>query len=170
VRSVLIARLQDGTAAVIEALYENPSAVTPIFCGDPQAFIASLALVFTSQAKPKRNIIKLRLLYLISHFWPATEPSNRDEIFHQILFSFLLFTKARQKTAEFVWDLVGERFRKATELSALNWLNGCEALVKAEMAKAEQTDTVELMNQINFTISSKIAGELKSTFQATMVG
>jgi U3 small nucleolar RNA-associated protein 10 len=143
---------------VIEALYDNPSAVTPIFCGDPKSFLASLSLALASQEKPKRNIIKLHLLYLGSHFWDATEASTHDEIFHRILFPFLLFTKSRQKTAELVWDLVGD-FPKATESSALNWLDGCDALVKTEMAKTEQTDTVELMNQINFSVSSKVAGE-----------
>ena len=159
-RSVLIARLQDSEVAVIEALYEDPLVVTPIFCEDPTSFVASLCLAFASQAKSKRNITKLHLLYLATHFLPAVaEPSIQNEIFHQILFPFLLFTKSRQKMAELVWDLVG-RFPKATESSALNWLDGCDSLVKTEMLKAEHTDAVELMNQINFSFSSKIAGEL----------
>jgi U3 small nucleolar RNA-associated protein 10 len=165
-RSALISRLQDSALGVIEALYENPAAVTPIFCGDPKSFVASLYLAIASQEKLKRNIVKLHLLYLASHFWPAAEASTHDEIFHRLLFPFFLFTKSRQKTAELVWDLVGERFRKATKSSALDWIDGCDALVKTEMAKAEQTDAVELMNQINFSISSKIAGELQSTFEA----
>jgi len=142
---------------VIEALYENPAAVTSLFCGDPKSFVATLFLALASQEKPKRNIIKLHLQYLTSHFWPATETSTHDEIFHRILFPFLLFTKSRQKTAELVWDLVGDRL--PTESSAFIWLDGCVALVKAEMAETEQTDGVELMNQINFSVSSKIAGE-----------
>ena len=84
----------------------------------------------------------------------------RDEIFHRILFPFLLFTKSRQKTAELVWELIRDRHPKATESSGLSWIDGCDALAKTELAKTEQTDAVELMNQINFSISSKIAGEL----------
>ena len=119
-----------------------------------------MSLALTSPEKPKRNIIKLHLQYLTSHFWPATETSIHDEIFHRILFPFLLFTKSRQKTVELVWDLIGDRLLNGTESgSTLNWLDGCVALIKTEMAKTEQTDGEELMNQINFSVSSKIAGE-----------
>ena len=168
-RGVLIARIQDDTPTVLEALYENPTAVTPVFTGDSKSFIASMSLALSSQAKPKRNIVKLHLHYLAAHFWPIVDFSSQAEIFHQILFPFLLFTKPRQKTAELVWDLVGEHFPIAAGPNALAWLDGCDVLVRTEMAKAEQTDAVEVMNQVNFSISSKIAGELKAILEANVV-
>ena len=161
-RDILIARLQDDAPTVIEALYENPAAATLVFTGDSKSFIASMSLALSSQAKPKRNIVKLHLHYLAAHFWPVADFSQQTEIFHQILFPFLLFTKPRQKTAEMVWGLVGEHFPTTAASNALSWLDGCDVLVRMEMAKVEQNDTVELMNQVNFSISSKIAGELEA--------
>jgi U3 small nucleolar RNA-associated protein 10 len=128
-----------------------------------------LSLALAYQEKPKRNIIKAHLRYLVSHFWSSTEPSTQDEIFHRILFPLLLFTKPRQKTAELVWDLIGGQFSKATGSNALDWLDGCDTLVETEVAKAEQIDAVDSMTQINSYISSKIAGELKLAFRATTI-
>lgn len=155
---MLIARLQDSHVTVLEAVYENPVAITPLFCGDCKSYIASLSLALNSQPKLKRNIVRLHFAYLSSYFWPAADPATRDEIFHRILFPFLLFTKSRQKTAEYVWDLVGKCFSEKASSSALNWLNGCAALVKAQVTPDEGADHIELMNQINFSVSTKIAG------------
>jgi hypothetical protein len=55
--------------------------------------------------------------------------------------------------------MICDRLSKATESSAFDWLDGCFTLVKTEMAKAERTDSVEMMNQINLSVTSKIAGD-----------
>lgn len=72
--TIRTAPLQDTSGEVIEVL----SAVTSLFCGDPESFVASLSLAISN--------------------WPATETLRHDEIFHRILFPFLLITKSRQKT------------------------------------------------------------------------
>lgn len=150
--------MQDSHETVLEALYEIPAVVTPLFCGDCKSYIASLSLALNSSSKLKRHIVRLHFAYLSTYFWPAADPATRDELFHRILFPFLLFTKPRQKTAELVWDLVGRNFSEKYSSSALNWLDGCAALVKAQLTPAGGADHLELLNQLNFSVSTKIAG------------
>ncbi|KAF8966928.1 armadillo-type protein [Flammula alnicola] len=162
IRSVLVARVQDSNTEVLEALYENPAAITPLFASEPKEYLSSLSLAMASQGKPKRNILRLHLTYLASSFWTSTDSSTQEEIFHQIFFPFLLFSKSRQKTAELVWDIFGTHLSQSVGSSITEWLAGCEAFVKAEAA-SEGKDSVDLMNQTNFNVAAKIAENIMSS-------
>ncbi|PPQ90282.1 hypothetical protein CVT25_013107 [Psilocybe cyanescens] len=155
IRGILIARLQESNVSVLEALYANPPAVTPIFASDPKSFLSSLSLAMDSDSKPKRNIFRLHLSYLASSFWKAVDPAIQTEIFHLILFPFLLFSKPRQKTAELVWDVIKEHF---PETISLEWLNGCAQVVKSE--NTEGAEVVDFMNDINFNVAEQMAGNI----------
>lgn len=162
VRGIFCARLQDTTASVLEELYSNPSVITPIFASDSKAYLSNLSLAIDSQSKTKRNILRLHFLYLTQFFWSATETSVREEAFHQIIFPFLLFSKPRQKTAELVWDLIGEHIMKTSESLSIEWLDDCIALVKSA-ATTQDTDSVDVMNQLNQSVAEKIAGKVSSS-------
>jgi len=155
---VLISRLQDPSAIVLEALYSKPSAITPIMLSDSTTYISSLCASVSSQAKHKRAILRLHLSHLASHLWTIADPSIRDDIFHRILFPFLLFTKPRQKTAELVWDIIGEHLSETSSSNTLTWLLDCATLVKTQTIASDGTESVDLMNQVNFDVSAKIAG------------
>lgn len=142
----------------MEALYENPETITPIISSDPQAYISSLSLAICAVEKPKRNVLRFHFTYLASHFWTTTESSTQELIFHQLIFPFLLFTKSRRKTTELVWEIIGENLSQSPRTSVADWLAGCTVLAKAEEA-LEGRDSVDGLNQINLSISAKIAGK-----------
>ncbi|KAF4611649.1 hypothetical protein D9613_003824 [Agrocybe pediades] len=149
IRGILSTRLQDTSITVLEALYSNPFVITPIFASDPSLYISNLSLAIDSQAKTKRNVLRLHFSYLTQSFWAAVDSSVQEQVFHQIIFPFLLFSKPRQKTAELVWDSIDEH---------IEWIQGCAALVK--QAPAEGTDPVDHMNQVNYEVADKIADNI----------
>ncbi len=109
-----------------------------------------------SQTKLKRNLVRLHLGYLASSFVGETDASTQEEIFHQILFPSLLFSKSRQKTTELVWDTIGSTLLLLKEGVIAGWLSGCPALVIAGKV-AEDVDDVDSMNRNNYNIANKIA-------------
>jgi U3 small nucleolar RNA-associated protein 10 len=141
----------------LEALYESPAAITPIMSSDPQAYISSLSLAIDATSKPKRNVLGSHFTYLVAHFWTTAEVSTQELIFHQLIFPFLLFSKPRKKTVELVWEIIGKDLSQPLGTSVTDWLAGCTALTKTEGAP-EGSDPVDL-NQINLSISAKIAGK-----------
>ena len=157
IRDALVSRIQDNDTSVLEALYEN-AAITPIISSDPQAYISSLSLAIGTTEKPKRNLLRCHLTYLTSHFWTTAEVSTQELIFHQLIFPFLLFSRPRRKTAELVWEIIGSGLSQPPGSSVTDWLAGCAALVKTEEV-SEGSDSINNLNQINLSISAKIAGE-----------
>jgi U3 small nucleolar RNA-associated protein 10 len=152
-----VARVQDTHIGVLEALYENPAALTPVFASNPKEYLASLAATMGSQTKPKRNILRLHLTYLASSFWSVADLATQEEIFHQGFFPFLLFSRPRQKTADLVWDIVITHLLQSSGSIIAKWLAGCAAFVKADTV-SEDADAYDQMNQTNFNVAGKIAG------------
>lgn len=155
VRSVLVARVQDTNTEVLEALYENAQVITPIFLSNPQDYLSSLSTTMLSQTKLKRSVIRLHLSYLLSAFSSKVGSALQEEIFHQIIFPFLLFSKSRQKTSDAVWEIIDSNFLHLSGSAIAEWLSGCPALIKAE--KSTDGDEVAVMNQMNCDISERIA-------------
>lgn len=162
IRGIFTARLQDTSVAVLEALYADPATTTSIFKSDVNEYLAGIAVITSSQAKPKRNILRLHLAYLLESFWPSVEGNVQEKIFHQVLFPFLLFSKPRQKTVELVWGLLATHIVPALGSAKQNgsdWVLGCAGLVTA----SEDLTSVDIMNKINYDVAGKIAG--KQRFQ-----
>ncbi|KJA17838.1 hypothetical protein HYPSUDRAFT_191636 [Hypholoma sublateritium FD-334 SS-4] len=157
IRSTLIARVQDTNVEVLEALYEHPEAITPIFASSPKEYLSSLSTTMTSQNKLKRNLVRLHLGYLASSFAAEADASTQKEIFHQILFPFLLFSKSRQKTTELVWDVIDSILLQLSGGVIAEWLSGCPAFVNAGKVTEDVNDDVDSMNQLNHSIAEKIA-------------
>jgi U3 small nucleolar RNA-associated protein 10 len=157
IRNALVSRIQDNDISILEALYEN-AAITPIISSDPQAYISSLSLAIGTTEKPKRNFLRCHLTYLTSHFWTTADVSTQELIFHQLIFPFLLFSRPRRKTVELVWEIIGNDLSQPLGSSVGDWLAGCAALVKTEEAP-EGSDSINNLNQMNLSISARIAGE-----------
>lgn len=143
---------------VLETLYEVPSAVLLVFVNNSQNYIDLLAsAICTPGVKPKRQVIRNHIVFTLKHFFSNVEPTTRQEVFHKILFPFLLFSKPRQHTAETVWEIL-------EQTADYELLEGCADVWKLMQAN-DEGDPVEKMARINSAVSSKIAGQWHQVFR-----
>jgi len=112
-----------------------------------------------SQSKPKRDIIRLHLAFITSSFWVDADATTREEIFHDIFFPFLLYSKSRQKRASIVWEIINQTLLADATSSLLEWLAGCTDIVAKATSGSGDVDPVEILNGINFDLAEKIAGK-----------
>ncbi|KAJ7146113.1 hypothetical protein C8R44DRAFT_600928 [Mycena epipterygia] len=157
-RAALLARVQDTSSIVLTALYAEPSSLVPIFLADPKTYLDYLSVAIMG-SKPKRQILRLHLVFLATHFCSAVTPASMEDVYHKILFPFLLFSKARQHTADLVWEIIEQH--KATHYELLS---GCAEVWTAEKGKAE-ADGVEKMANINQALVSKVAENIMASNQ-----
>ncbi|KAJ7607399.1 hypothetical protein FB45DRAFT_1135460 [Roridomyces roridus] len=147
VRAALIARVQDTSTAVLNALYADPSVITPVFLEDPKAYLENLSTAITG-AKPKRAFLRLHLTFLAAHFCALATTSALEDVFDKIFFPFLLFSKARQHTAEGDHPAVLRH-----ELLA-----GCVQIWSAEKGKTEEEEEgSDRLSAMNRAVSAKLA-------------
>ncbi|KAF8626030.1 hypothetical protein AX15_005120 [Amanita polypyramis BW_CC] len=155
VQTALTSRAQDTDPQVLDALYDKPGIITPLLLKSAETFIESLAHSLCSPAsKPKRNILKIHMTFLAKHFCNQASKEVVSEVFHKLLFPFLLFSKPRQHTAETMWDIIKENMLDS-DASTHELLYGCAALVSEEKAKNEEG--IQMMSRTNLGIASKIA-------------
>ncbi|KAG6822315.1 hypothetical protein H0H92_014349, partial [Tricholoma furcatifolium] len=135
----------------------QPAAILPVLSADAETYISYLATTISAPgSKPKRNLLRAHLSFLVTHFCPANA-SHADAVFHKIVSPFLLFSKPRQHTAEAVWDILASLKSGGDH----EWLAGCASLVAEERAK-DVSDAVEKMSSINVAFSSLIAPHLET--------
>ncbi|KAJ7630018.1 hypothetical protein DFH06DRAFT_704991 [Mycena polygramma] len=156
VRAALLARVQDTSSIVLGALYADPAAIVSVFLGDPKTYLDFLSVAIMG-SKPKRQLLRLHLAFLATHFCPAATPASLEDVYHKVLFPFLLFSKARQHTADLVWELIEQHPATHCELLA-----GCANIWMAEKGQAE-ADSTERMIKLNRGISSKLAENIMSS-------
>ncbi|KAJ7756261.1 hypothetical protein B0H16DRAFT_696293 [Mycena metata] len=153
VHAALVARVQDTSAIVLGALYADPASLLPVFLADSKTYLDFLSTAIMG-SKPKRPLLRLHLVFLATHFCPAAPPASREDVFHKVLFPFLLFSKARQHTADLVWEIIEQHAATWHEL-----LDGCASLWAAEKGK-EEADASERMAKLNQAIAAKIAEKI----------
>ncbi|KXN83997.1 U3 small nucleolar RNA-associated protein 10 [Leucoagaricus sp. SymC.cos] len=153
IASALISRAQDTEYQILEALYEKPDLVVPLFASSASAYIKILSTSLGS--KPKRSLLRLHLAFALGQLYPTLESKLKEQLISEVLFPFLLFSKPRQHTAETVWDIVAETMAKE-EGQEFEILKGCTGVVKAEREKAVD-DVVEKMKSTNAALTGKIA-------------
>ncbi|KAF9468309.1 hypothetical protein BDZ94DRAFT_1246474 [Collybia nuda] len=154
----LLARVQDTNQGVIDVLYEQPTIITPILVAHSQGYIDSISNTLTLvSSKPKRSLLRAHLYFIVSHFLPGNV-SWIDDVFHRILFPFMLFSKPRQHTAEVVWDVISTNLLKpdGAKGAAHEWLVGCSASVESGREKSD-VDPIQKMGGINTAIATQIA-------------
>lgn len=160
--SAFLARVHDSDLQVLEALYAEPAVLTRVFSQNATTYIDNLSqAIVTPSAKPKRSVIRIHLSYLVSHLCPSLDTTVLDQVFHEILFPFLLFSKPRQRTAELVWDIIAQHLEDPKYNAALGFglINGFAGVVN-EMKDKNNDANVEKMASLNATLSSKIARKL----------
>jgi U3 small nucleolar RNA-associated protein 10 len=156
----LLARVQDTSQSVVEALYNEPNVILPILTKHASTYISNLSTVLSAPgAKPKRALLRTHLTFLGMHLFPTGSP-YLDDIFHQIVYPFLLFSKPRQHTAEVAWDMISSYLKgiDVKKAAAYEWLTGCASIVNSEKQK-EGVDPVERMSSLNMAIAAQIASK-----------
>jgi U3 small nucleolar RNA-associated protein 10 len=161
-----LARVQDPSTSVLDALYAEPAIITPILTKNTESFINYLVnSLISPSSKPARPLLRTHLTFVASHFCPAVGPSTASEIFYKIFFPFLLFSKPRHRTAEAVWEII-LKSREHGGLGTHELLGGCHSLWEDE----SDENTVEKMSNLNIALASKIAGKLDTLCQFTYSG
>ena len=112
-----------------------------------------------SHSKPKRDIIRLHLAFITSSFWVDADATTREEIFHDVFFPFLLYSKSRQKRANIVWESINQTLLADAASSLSEWLADCTDIVAKAASSSGDVDFVEMLNGINFDLAEKIAGK-----------
>ena len=156
----MIARVQDTNQNVIEALYNEPTIILPILIKHASTYITTLTTVLSAPgSKPKRALLRTHLIFLGMHFFPTGTPCL-DDVFHQILYPFLLFSKPRQYTADVVWDIITSYLQgiDAKKAAVYEWLSGCAPIVNSAEQK-EGVDPVERMTVLNSAIAAQVASK-----------
>ncbi|KAJ7042839.1 hypothetical protein C8F04DRAFT_1251651 [Mycena alexandri] len=153
VHAALVARVQDTSVIVLGALYADSATLLPVFLADSKTYLDFLSTAIMG-SKPKRPLLRLHLVFLATHFCPAAPPASREDVFHKVLFPFLLFSKARQHTADLVWEIIEQHPATWHEL-----LDGCASLWAAEKGK-EEADATERMAKLNQAIAAKVAEKI----------
>ncbi|KAF9268872.1 hypothetical protein L218DRAFT_536645 [Marasmius fiardii PR-910] len=158
IHAALLARVQDTSQSVLEALYtSNPPVFLRIATKNRKVFLDSLDVALSSStAKPKRAILKLHLGFLLEHFLPQMDDDSGEVkgAFQRFVFPFLLYSKPRQHTADLVWDTLVcylDRAKGASPLKEL--LKGCDEVRKARI----EEDPIERMAKTNQYLAATIA-------------
>lgn len=112
-------------------------------------------------SKPKRNFLRLHLVFALKHLYPVLGPEHKEELISEILFPLLLFSKARQHKVETVWDIIAENMNKEAG-KEFEMLRGCADVVKDQQ---EEKDVLEKMKNMNTALSEKIAREFFPFFK-----
>ncbi|KAJ7270708.1 hypothetical protein B0H12DRAFT_1229192 [Mycena haematopus] len=161
IHAALLARVQDTSAIVLNTLYSEPMSILPVFLGNSTLYLDFLSSAVTGNSKPKRPLLRLHLSFLLMHFCPAATPASMEDVFHKILFSFLLFSKARQHSADLVWELILQH-----PLTQYDLLSGCAEAWAAENRRAQEDgdgDVTERMVQLNQAIATKLAENITAS-------
>ncbi|KAF7373573.1 U3 small nucleolar RNA-associated protein 10 [Mycena sanguinolenta] len=108
IHSALLARVQDTSAIVLNTLYADSASILPVFLANPKSYVDLLSSAVTANSKPKRPLLRLHLGFLMTHFCAAASAESVEDVFHKILFPFLLFSKSRQHSADLVWELISQ--------------------------------------------------------------
>lgn len=135
---------------VIETLYSDPQAVLPIFSNLPFIETASRALAAPNVS---RSIMRLHFAFMARDLY-RDSLDHAPDIFERIFLPYLLFTKPRQKTAAYVWELLND-----SSFSQYELLKGCTDIVQGQPTTDEASRSVESMTVVNLAVTSCIAGE-----------
>jgi U3 small nucleolar RNA-associated protein 10 len=159
IHSALLARVEDTSTQVLDALYDKAGVILPVVSKDPRSYISHVARALLSESKPSRAFMQAHLTFLASRFFCCkANAAYMGDVFHTIFFPFLLFSKSRQHSADATWEVIAGS-EKNDGIAAYELLGGCVDAWEWERGK-EEPDGVEKMAGINLAITSKIAGQL----------
>ncbi|KAI0369251.1 hypothetical protein BV20DRAFT_968110 [Pilatotrama ljubarskyi] len=184
VYSTLLLRVYDNDVSVLKALYTSypETALRALLSMEPSsaAYVDALTqALHGSSAKPSRDVIRLHLSFLLTHFLPAVAGREQDadatrELLRRVSFNiilpFLLYTKPRMKTAQAVWELLEAAEDAGVDPAIFDLLGGCVEAVRWEQQrpgaddKGKQADkepiNVALLTRMNLAVAAKIADNI----------
>lgn len=166
IHSALLSRTIDTDLEVLTALYSLPLLITPILLSNSSTYISALSYSLTDISSPSRQLIRTHLTYLAHHFTkhPDAAPSGAGDgelvkkVFEELVWSFLLWSKPRQKTAAVVWEILGSEEATsdpARGVANYELLSGCIDAMKWEEQSAGES--YETASRVNLAIANKMA-------------
>ncbi|KZT03292.1 uncharacterized protein LAESUDRAFT_744673 [Laetiporus sulphureus 93-53] len=165
-KAALRARILDTDASVLEALYAEPTELVPVLLEDAAGYISALSEVLHSATiSIPRNATLLHLAFLANHiFTPLNEKdaSLADHIVHELFFPYLLFSKAKQKSASLAWDILEAKEKDVHDVTGIGryeLLCGCVDVIRWEQEHRSegQEDSTELLTRIDLALAVKMA-------------
>lgn len=138
-------------------MFSEPSILIPIIAKSPQSYIDYLSQTLASR-KPPRALLKTHLRFLGLDFCrhPSVSQAGLEQVFYEIFFPFLLYSKPRQLTAKAAWEIISDEVENG--IGKYELLTGCGNIWKSESSKETQS-TVLLMNNLNMVLAAKMAGK-----------
>ena len=177
-RSAFLARVDDSSIAVLDALYSEPSVLLPVLVSDPAAYITAVSeAVLAKSSQASRALLRAHLSFLALHFLPEFSQDIVEDAFSHAIFPFLLFSKPKFRTAQAVWEIVEAAQKRVPNsgLAKCESLEGCVEIVKeeervySEKATTRKDKSVpsafsnpEVMRRVNLAVASRMAGEYGS--------
>ncbi|KAF7420871.1 snoRNA-binding rRNA-processing protein utp10 [Pleurotus ostreatus] len=184
----LLRRIVDDESEVVAAVYAEPGIMTPIILANLHTYLAYLSTALCADPSPspsskpvhkpksRRALIKMHLAFAAHHVCVAADDAGvAERVFRGVVFPFVMYSKARQNTAEGVWEIVdadakaaagvGSKGSKGGRISECDWLGGCVDVWRAEKEKEKEStegrdDHVSKMAAMNLALAGKIAGTL----------
>lgn len=183
----------DDESEVVEAVYAEPGIMTPIILANLHTYLAYLSTALCAdpsspspsskpvhKPKSRRALIKMHLAFAAHHVCVAANDAGVTErVFRGVVFPFVMYSKARQNTAEGVWEIIdadadakaaaaaGSKGSKGGRISECDWLGGCVDVWRAEKEKEKEKESTEgrddhvsKMAAMNLALAGKIAGTL----------
>ncbi|KAJ4466217.1 armadillo-type protein [Lentinula lateritia] len=179
ISEALSARVVDSDIGVIEALYDhsnggnsnggrsffdvvistkdNATQYLALVCGvlfPAPPHPGSLASDATKP--PKRSVVRAHLTFIVNKLASANpnwDSNWSNDVFHRLIFPYLLYSKPRGKTADAVWDILG----KAKNSHA--WIAGCAEAISS-VGEGEEDERLQTLNTI---LGGRIASNIRSS-------
>ncbi|KAJ3784963.1 armadillo-type protein [Lentinula aff. detonsa] len=174
ISEALLARVIDSDVRVLEALYDHvngekslsdvvlstkdhASRYVELVGGVLFPAAVSPGINASEAVKPpKRAILRAHLAFIIHKLASATphwDTNWANDIFHRLIFPYILYSKPRGKTADAAWDILKEA--KKTHA----WIAEC---VEA-MSSVGEVDELERLRGSNTALTGKIASNIESS-------
>lgn len=118
----LLARIFDGSASVLDALYANARPIAQLIHGTPN-LIHELSTSLIEQGL-SRSILRSHLNFF-ANAYIEFYPEDMPQVMSFMIFPFFLATKPRAKTASAVWEVVFN-----SRLGGMPVMSGLKEIVK----------------------------------------
>ncbi|KAJ3898549.1 armadillo-type protein [Lentinula edodes] len=170
----LSARVIDSDVGVIEALYDHSNGGRSFFDivistkDNATQYLELVSGVLfpapphpgspasDATKPPKRPVVRAHLTFIVNKLASANpdwDSNWSNDIFHGLIFPYLLYSKSRGKTADAVWNILGEAKNSHA------WIAGCAEAISsvAEGGEAERLQT------LNAILTGRIASNIQSS-------
>ncbi|KAJ3917389.1 hypothetical protein F5877DRAFT_44742 [Lentinula edodes] len=170
----LSARVIDSDVGVIEALYDHSNGGRSFFDivistkDNATQYLELVSGVLfpapphpgspasDATKPPKRPVVRAHLTFIVNKLASANpdwDSNWSNDVFHGLIFPYLLYSKSRGKTADAVWNILGEAKNSHA------WIAGCAEAISsvAEGGEAERLQT------LNAILTGRIASNIQSS-------